>query len=62
MVLYAYVTETSVSYLFLAGLVPGAMMAAMFAAWCMLTEGRARSPDGEAPQAPDTRAFLRSLW
>ena len=62
MVLYAYVTEASVSYLFLAGLMPGLMMAAMFAGWCMLTEGRARSPEGEAPPAPDARTFLRSLW
>ncbi len=62
MVLYAYVTEASVSYLFLAGLMPGLMMASMFAAWCMLTEGRARSPDGEAPAAPDARTFLRSMW
>ncbi len=62
MVLYAYVTEASISYLFLAGLMPGLMMASMFAAWCMLTEGRARSPEGDAPPAPDARTFLRSLW
>jgi C4-dicarboxylate transporter DctM subunit len=62
MVLYAYVTEASVSYLFLAGLMPGLMMATMFAGWCMLTEGRARNLEGEAPAAPDTKTFLRSLW
>ncbi len=62
MVLYAYVTEASVSYLFLAGLMPGLMMATMFAGWCMLTEGRARTPEGEAPPPPDVRTFLRSLW
>ncbi len=62
MVLYAYVTEASVSYLFLAGLMPGLMMAAMFAGWCMLTEGRARTPEGEVPEAPDARTFLRSMW
>ncbi|MBX6746673.1 MAG: TRAP transporter large permease subunit, partial [Acetobacteraceae bacterium] len=49
MVLYAYVAETSVGALFLAGIVPGLMMAAMFAAWCWITEGHARAPEGEAP-------------
>ncbi len=62
MVLYAYVTESSVSSLFLAGLVPGLMMAAMFAGWCMLTEGRARAPDGSGPEAVSGRVLARSLW
>ncbi|WBV43739.1 TRAP transporter large permease [Pseudoroseomonas cervicalis] len=44
MVLYAYVTETSVGALFLAGLVPGVMMASMFALYCFLTEKRAVAP------------------
>nr|WP_282572053.1 TRAP transporter large permease [Roseomonas acroporae] len=70
MVLYAYVTETSVVALFAAGLVPGAMMAAMFAGWCWLTEGRAVPPadapaaDG-APGADATMArpsFARAAW
>jgi C4-dicarboxylate transporter DctM subunit len=61
MVLYGYVTETSVPKLFAAGLIPGLMMAAMFAAYCMLTEGRAAAPPGEpAPRlAP---ALRQAAW
>ncbi|MCQ4161955.1 TRAP transporter large permease [Roseomonas sp. GC11] len=56
MVLYAYVTETSVGALFLAGLIPGLMMAAMFALYCYLTEGRAIAPADEAAPAPEAGA------
>jgi C4-dicarboxylate transporter DctM subunit len=62
MVLYAYVTETSVAALFLAGVVPGLMMAAMFAAWCFLTEGRAKAPPEDPPPARIGTALRRSLW
>ncbi|WP_135466901.1 TRAP transporter large permease [Crenalkalicoccus roseus] len=62
MVLYAYVTETSVAALFLAGVVPGLMMAAMFAAWCFLTEGRAKAPPDDPPPARIGTALRRSLW
>jgi len=62
MVLYAYVTETSVGALFLAGIVPGLMMAAMFAAWCWLTEGHARAPEGEAPRERVHVALRRAGW
>jgi C4-dicarboxylate transporter DctM subunit len=61
MVLYGYVTETSVPRLFAAGLIPGLMMAAMFAAWCMLTERRAQAPaEAEVPRlAP---ALRQAAW
>ncbi|MDI3306196.1 MAG: TRAP transporter large permease [Acetobacteraceae bacterium] len=62
MVLYAYVTESSVGALFLAGIVPGLMMAAMFAAWCWLTEGHARAPEGEAPPERVHVALRRAGW
>lgn len=64
MILYAYVTEASVGALFAAGVIPGLMMAGMFALWCLLTErggtdpatGRALMPPPAAPGA-----LLRSL-
>jgi len=61
MVLYAYVTETSVAALFLAGLIPGLMMAAMFALWVFLTEGRARAPAEAAADTP-AMALRRASW
>ena len=62
MVLYAYVTETSVAALFLAGLIPGLMMAAMFAAYCYLTEGRAVVPKDEPPPEAAHLAVARAGW
>jgi len=63
MVLYAYITETSVSALFAAGLIPGLLMAAAFALYCMATEGKAAAPENDTaePQA-DTKTLSRSLW
>jgi C4-dicarboxylate transporter DctM subunit len=62
MVLYAYVTESSVAALFLAGVVPGLMMAAMFAAWCFATEGRARAPADDPPPERAATALRRAGW
>jgi C4-dicarboxylate transporter DctM subunit len=70
MVLYAYVTEASVGALFAAGVIPGLMMAAMFALWCMATEGRpvavegpeAGRPLGRAPAGEMWAALKRSVW
>ena len=62
MVLYAYVTETSVGALFAAGLIPGLLMAAMFALYCMATERRPTiAADADLPRA-DARTISRSLW
>jgi C4-dicarboxylate transporter DctM subunit len=62
MVLYAYVTEASVGALFLAGIVPGLMMAGMFAAWCFVTEGHARAPADDPPPERLHVALRRAGW
>jgi C4-dicarboxylate transporter, DctM subunit len=62
MVLYAYVTETSVAALFLAGVIPGLMMACMFALYCFLTEGRAIVPAGEPEPEGASAALRRASW
>jgi C4-dicarboxylate transporter DctM subunit len=62
MVLYAYVTETSVAALFLAGVVPGLMMAAAFALYCFATEGKARVPADEPPPEAAHHALMRAGW
>ena len=62
MVLYAYVTETSVGALFLAGVVPGVLMALAFAVYVYCTEGHAVAPaDAPPPESPAT-AMRRAGW
>lgn len=60
MVLYGYVTETSVPKLFAAGLIPGLMMAAIFAVYVMATEGRTQPPQDD-PAAAEPPAFGPAL-
>ncbi|WP_419899724.1 TRAP transporter large permease [Roseomonas sp. USHLN139] len=62
MVLYAYVTETSVGALFLAGLIPGLMMAVMFALYCFITEGRAVAPADDPPPENIAVSLRRAGW
>ncbi|WP_439547651.1 TRAP transporter large permease [Falsiroseomonas sp.] len=62
MVLYAYVTETSVAALFLAGLIPGLLMATMFAAYCFITEGKAVVPADEPVPEAAHQALARAGW
>jgi C4-dicarboxylate transporter DctM subunit len=62
MVLYAYVTETSVGALFLAGLMPGLMMAFAFGLYCFITEGRAVVPADEPVPESATVAVRRAGW
>jgi len=62
MVLYAYVTETSVAALFLAGVIPGLMIALMFAAYCFITEGRAVVPADEPPPEAVQIVVMRAGW
>ena len=69
MVLYGFVSDTSIGALFMAGILPGAMMAGIFAAYCMITEYRREKTFGPAyvrpPRAtlPEMGAALRkSFW
>jgi C4-dicarboxylate transporter DctM subunit len=62
MVLYAYVTESSVAALFLAGVIPGLMMAAMFAVYVFITEGKAVVPADDPPPEAASAALLRASW
>jgi C4-dicarboxylate transporter DctM subunit len=69
MVLYGFVSNTSIGALFMAGVLPGLMLAAIFAAYCMLTEWRrerrlgaayVRPPRASLPEC--ARAIRRSGW
>lgn len=64
MILYAIVSEASIGALFLAGVIPGLLLALVFSLFCIL-QARMRRETG----APDwtgwaevTRAFRRSIW
>ncbi|MEJ8570088.1 TRAP transporter large permease [Microbaculum marinum] len=62
MILYAIVSEVSIGALFLAGMVPGLIMALVFAVYCIVSAGR----DVEAPPWAGWRrtavAIRRSIW
>lgn len=64
MILYALVSEASIGALFLAGIVPGLLLAALFAAYCMI-EGFLRR-DASRPQWAGwnvvASAARRSIW
>ena len=64
MVLYGVVSDTSIGALFMAGVVPGLVMAAMFALWTMGTSalGRRvrREPRASLPEA--LAALRKSVW
>ncbi|WP_426957807.1 TRAP transporter large permease [Muricoccus radiodurans] len=62
MVLYAFVTETSVGYLFIAGIIPGLLMALIFAAYVWATEGHAAAPADEPPPASLGTALRGAGW
>ena len=64
MILYAIVSEASIGALFLAGIVPGMLLALMFSAYCMI---QARGRNGiETPDwagwTAAVSAFRRSVW
>lgn len=64
MILYAIVSEASIGALFLAGIVPGMLLALMFSAYCMI---QARGRNGiDTPDWPGwtaaASAFRRSVW
>jgi C4-dicarboxylate transporter DctM subunit len=65
MVLYGVTTDTSIGGLFMAGVVPGLMMAAIFVAWAMLSVHRMGKPIRTEPRArwrEALRAIRKSLW
>ncbi|MGQ0662624.1 MAG: TRAP transporter large permease [Pseudomonadota bacterium] len=69
MVLYGFVSDTSIGALFMAGVLPGLMMAAIFAGWCMITEYRRERRLGTAYVRPPraslaeaASALRRSFW
>ena len=69
MVLYGFVSDTSIGALFVAGVIPGVLLAAIFAAYCMISEGwRAKRLGAAAPRqaratlAEAGAAVRRSFW
>jgi C4-dicarboxylate transporter DctM subunit len=65
MVLYGVTTDTSIGGLFMAGVIPGLMMAAIFAAWAMLSALLLRGSIRREPRAGGREALgaiRKSLW
>jgi C4-dicarboxylate transporter, DctM subunit len=60
MVLYAFVAETSIGALFMAGVLPGLMLATMFSAWSVFVEIRHERRLGRGAERP-TRASLAEI-
>ena len=64
LILYAIVSETSIGALFIAGLIPGILMAMLFAAWCV-AQGYMREGLREVSWIgwrKCARALRRSVW
>jgi C4-dicarboxylate transporter DctM subunit len=61
MILYGFVADTSVGALFMAGVLPGILIAAIFAAWCIGTEWRREKQLGAGYERP-ARASAREVW
>jgi C4-dicarboxylate transporter DctM subunit len=65
MVLFGVVSDTSIGALFMAGVVPGLMMAVIFAVYCVTSAKLAKNPVATEPRAtmPEVLAALRrSFW
>ena len=65
MVLYGVVSDTSIGALFMAGIIPGLLMAAIFAAWTLGTNALGRSAVRREPRArfgEALAALRRALW
>ena len=65
MVLYGVVSDTSIGALFMAGIVPGLLMAAIFAAWTMGTSAFGRRAVRREPRASMGEALgalRKSVW
>jgi len=69
MILYGVVSDTSIGALFMAGVLPGLLLALIFAGWCMLTEWRREDREGTRHLRPSRagaaemgRALKASFW
>ena len=65
MVLYGVITESSIGALFVAGLVPGLLLAGVFAAWCMLQArfgGHTIRVEKRASAGELVAAVRKSFW
>ncbi len=65
MVLYGVISDTSIGALFMAGLVPGLLIAGLFAGFCMLRETLAAAPARREPRASLAEAAValrRAFW
>jgi len=65
MVLFGVVSDTSIGALFMAGVVPGLMLAAIFAIYCMTSAKLAKNPVAIEPRATLREvlaALRRSFW
>ena len=65
MVLYGVTTDTSIGGLFMAGIVPGLLMAAVFVAWTMISVAIRRKHIASEPRASLSEALLairKSVW
>ncbi|MGR3793284.1 TRAP transporter large permease [Vannielia sp. SX4] len=64
MILYAIVSEASIGGLFLAGIIPGLLLALMFSGWCMVQARRRSGVDAPdwAGWSKATAALRRSVW
>jgi C4-dicarboxylate transporter DctM subunit len=65
MVLYGVTTDTSIGGLFMAGVLPGLMMAAIFVAWAMVTVAVSHKHIQREPRATlrqAARAIRQSVW
>jgi C4-dicarboxylate transporter DctM subunit len=65
MVLYGVVSDTSIGALFMAGIIPGLLMAAIFAAWTLGTHAFGRGAVRREPRATlgeSLAALRKSVW
>ncbi len=65
MVLYGVVSDTSIGALFMAGIVPGLLMAGIFTAWIMASTAFGRRPVRREPRASMREALAalrKSVW
>ncbi|GGB47766.1 C4-dicarboxylate ABC transporter permease [Tistrella bauzanensis] len=62
MVLYGVISDTSIGGLFMAGILPGVMIAGLFALWCAFADRGQRLRPPRASLSEMARALRRSGW